>query len=129
MVDSPFPDDVTAFLLTHIDSIAQLEALLLLRAEPRRAWNPEALAKRLYIAPQETAAVLDRLCTAGLVVCSDPVLHEYQYHPQSHALAQLVDHVAELYARYLIPVTQLIHAKRQTSIQEFADAFKLRKVE
>ena len=37
--------------------------------------------------------------------------------------------VAELYARYLIPVTQLIHAKPLTRVQEFADAFKLKKDE
>jgi hypothetical protein len=129
MVDYPFPDDVTAFLLTHIDSIAQLEALLLLRADPRREWNAEALAKRLYISPRETAAVLDRLCADGFVALSDQVLHVYQYHPRSNELGQMVDQVAELYARYLIPVTQLIHSKPRTRIQEFADAFKLRKTE
>jgi hypothetical protein len=43
------PDDVRAFLLQHLDAIAQLEALLLLRADPTCAWSAETIAKRLYI--------------------------------------------------------------------------------
>jgi hypothetical protein len=129
MVDPLLPDEVTAFLFTYIDSIAQLEALLLLRAHPGCEWSAEALAKRLYIALPETATVLDRLCADGLLVLADPGLHVYQYRPRSNDLAQLVDQVAEFYARYLIPVTNLIHAKPRTRVQEFADAFKLRKAE
>ena len=73
--------------------------------------------------------MLGRLYTDGFLVLIDQGLHVYQYHPRSHRLAQLVDQVAEFYARYLIPVTNLIHAKPRTRVQEFADAFKLRKVE
>ena len=39
---------------------------------------------------------------------------------------RLVDRLAETYARYLVPVTKLIHDKTP-SIQKFADAFKFRK--
>jgi hypothetical protein len=37
MTDDPIPDDVKTFLLRYIDSIAQLEALLLLRANAELA--------------------------------------------------------------------------------------------
>jgi hypothetical protein len=40
-----------------------------------------------------------------------------------------VNQVAACYAKYLIPVTNLIHTKPRTRVQEFADAFKLRKEE
>jgi hypothetical protein len=39
----------------------------------------------------------------------------------------MIDHVAEVYDRYLIPVTHLIHAKPRTRVHAFADAFRLRK--
>jgi hypothetical protein len=39
------------------------------------------------------------------------------------------DLLADVYARYLVPVTNLIHAKPKSRVQEFADAFKLRKDE
>jgi hypothetical protein len=127
MVDQSLPGEVIAFLLAHIDSIAQLEALLLLRANPVLEWRAESLAKRLYISNQETEALLERLCADGFLVLSDQELCGYQYHPRSRDLAQTVDQVAEIYARYLIPVTNLIHTKPRTRVQEFADAFQLRK--
>lgn len=127
MTDDLIPDDVKAFLLRHIDSIAQLEALLLLRAHAELTWSADTLAKRLYTPVQETAEILARLCADGFLAAKggEPLL--YQYHCPSREQAHMVDHVAEVYARYLIPVTQLIHAKPRTRVQAFADAFRLRK--
>jgi hypothetical protein len=120
-------DDVRAFLLEHIDSIAQLEALLLLRTDPTCSWNAETIGKRLYISTQEAAVVLERLTADSLVTTPEGVPGSYQYHPASGELAAMVDRVAELYAHYLIPITNLIHSKPRSRVQEFADAFKLRK--
>jgi hypothetical protein len=129
MTEPLIPDDVQAFLLQHIDSIAQLEALLLLRADATLAWTAETLAKRLYISSQDTAVVLERLRADGFVVAPQCPPCSYQYQPASNALAHMVDRVADLYARYLVPVTHLIHTKPRTRVQEFADAFRLRKGE
>jgi hypothetical protein len=118
---------VRAFLLQHLDSVAQLEALLLLRADPAWVWSAEAIAKRLYIPAEEAAAVLQRLAADGFLTEPPDPPGSYRYHPASSALAQMVDQVAALYAKYLIPVTHLIHSKPRTRVQEFADAFKLRK--
>jgi hypothetical protein len=127
MGEALIPDDVQAFLLQHIDSIAQLEALLLLRADSGRAWSVETIAKRLYITPQEAAAVLERLAADNFFTTPPDLPGSYQYQPASGELADMVDRVAALYAQYLIPITKLIHAKPRTRVQEFADAFKLRK--
>jgi hypothetical protein len=116
-----------AFLLQHIDSIAQLEALLLLRADPTCTWSAETTAKRLYITTDEAAMVLEQLAADSFLTTPQDVPGGYQYHPASSEVAQMVDRVADLYAKYLIPVTNLIHAKPRTRVQEFADAFKLRK--
>ncbi|MGH8479981.1 MAG: hypothetical protein ACREXK_10465 [Gammaproteobacteria bacterium] len=118
------PGDLREFILKRLDSIAQLEALLLLRRSPDQRWDVATVAKRLYIAERDTAAVLDRLCADGLLVCGED---KYQYRPATAELDQLVGHVAELYAKHLIPVTNLIHSKPLTRVREFADAFKLKK--
>jgi hypothetical protein len=127
MADDLLPDDVKAFLLRYIDSIAQLEALLLLQANADLAWSAETLAKRLYISVEATAEILARLCADGFLAAqgSEPLL--YQYHCLSRDQSDMVDYVAVIYARYLIPVTHLIHAKPRTRVQAFADAFKFRK--
>jgi hypothetical protein len=104
-----------------------LEALVLLRANAELAWSADTLAKRLYIPVQETAELLARLCADGFLAAKggEPLLYQYPY--MSRAQAHMVDHAAELYARYLIPVTHLIHTKPRTRVQAFADAFRLRK--
>ena len=129
MIEELIPDDIRQFILSSIDSIAQLEALLLLRAHPLEKWNIAAVAKRLYITEQETLPLLTHLCEQGLLVPSDPKSTEYAYQPQSDQLTQLVDSLAELYTKHLVPVTNLIHSKPRTRIQEFAEAFRLRKDE
>jgi hypothetical protein len=127
MAEDLLPDDVKAFLLRHIDSIAHLEALLLLRANVELTWNAETLAKRLYTPVEATAEILARLCADGFLATegSEPLV--YHYHCPSREQAHMVDQVAALYARYLIPVTHLIHTKPRPRVQAFADAFKLRK--
>ena len=127
MGETLIPDEVRAFLLQHIDSIAQLEALLLLRADPTCVWRAETLAKRLYITTQEATVVLERLAVDNFLTTPQDLPGSYQYHPASSELADMVDRIAILYAKYLIPVTNLIHAKPRSRVQEFADAFKLRK--
>ncbi|MGE3536147.1 MAG: hypothetical protein AB7N91_01775 [Candidatus Tectimicrobiota bacterium] len=129
MVDTPLPGAVQAFLLRQIDSIAHLEALLLLRAHADTPWSADALAQRLYITVQDTAAILARLEADGFLVALSRQPPLYQYHCAAAAQADLVDEVAACYAKYLIPVTHLIHNKPRPQVQAFAEAFKLRKEE
>ncbi|MGH8524492.1 MAG: MarR family transcriptional regulator [Gammaproteobacteria bacterium] len=126
MVDDRIPDDVKQFILEHIDSIAQLEALLLLRGSPEVDWTANAVAERLYIGEQNASVILQRLCAGGFLIANLEKSLLYRYHVGSPNLGQTVDRVAGLYSRYLIPVTNLIHGKSRTRVQEFADAFKLK---
>ncbi|MGA7487723.1 MAG: hypothetical protein WBW74_12415 [Xanthobacteraceae bacterium] len=122
MADDLVPDEVRDFIHKHIDSVAQLEALLLLRANPNGHWDAARTAKRLYTTESEIAEVLARLCADGLLVCKDGV-YRYECAPEAR---QKVDRLASVYSRHLIPVTNMIHAKPRR-IREFADAFKFRK--
>jgi hypothetical protein len=121
------PDEIAQFITNHIDSIAQLEALLLLRREPCSKWSASSLSKRLYISERETVDALERLCAGGLAIAvgSEPTL--YRYEPTSQELRDLVDRTADLYSKHLVPITNLIHSKSKTRVQEFADAFRIRK--
>lgn len=65
------------------------------------------------------------MCRRFLIASPEKSL-VYRYHVGSPELGQTVDRVAVLYSMYLIPVTNLIHAKPRTRVQEFADAFKLK---
>jgi hypothetical protein len=104
-----------------------LEALLLLRSSPEEKWGVRALSRRLYIDEKETGEVLAHLQMHGFAInkSGEPPLYKYQ--PSSIELRQMVDRLAEIYSKHLVPVTNLIHSKPKSRVQEFADAFKFRK--
>ncbi len=127
MNDDVIPPEVRQFVLDRIDSVAHLEALLLLRSKPDEDWTCATVASRLYIDQRQTIDVLERLDAGGFVSASRKEIRVYRYHPASADLARMVDRLAEIYAKHLVPVTNLIHSKPKTRVQEFADAFRLRK--
>jgi hypothetical protein len=120
------PEDLRRFILTSVPSVPFLEALLLLRADPAQAWQPETLARRLYIRERVAQTLLDDLCTAGIATCGG-ASGTYAYGPASAELRDLIDRLADMYAKHLVDVTNLIHSSLDRKAQQFADAFKWRK--
>jgi hypothetical protein len=129
MVESYIPDDVARFVLDNIYSVAHLEALLLLRGKRDQEWSVGALAARLYISEDQTAELVIVLRAQGFVTAKAQEPASFQYEPASTALNNMLERLAEIYAKHLVPVTNLIHSKPKPRIQEFADAFRLRKGE
>jgi len=127
MSDPVIPDIVHRLILERIDSVAQLEALLLLRSEPQD-WDAARVAGRLYVSSGEAALLLSSLQARGLFNMNGES-GVYRYEPATPELAEAVDLLAETYRTRLIPMTKLIHSKSSStsSVQRFADAFRLRK--
>lgn len=119
MAEDIIPEDAQQFILEHISCIAQLEALLLLRANPQAKWSG-----RLYIDPKQAQEVLDGLVQQGFITADDL---SYRYDPHTQEMQNMMERIVELYARYLVPVTHLIHSKSKSRVQEFAEAFRIRK--
>lgn len=123
MAGDPIPAEVREFLTRCIESVAQLEALLLLRTAPQQTWKVPDVARRLYVKESEAAKLLGGLVSRELAVTDGQV---FRYQPRDGEMLDLVDRLAETYARSLVPVTRVIH-ERDIAIRKFADAFKLRK--
>jgi len=123
MADESIPDDVREFIMRNIDSIAQLEALLLLREHPTGTWTVASVAKRLYTSEQDIAEVLQRLADDGFLAVQDGA---YRFSCKMPEQETAVHRMAETYRRQLIPVTNMIHSKPRR-IRQFADAFKFKK--
>lgn len=123
MSESPIPLDLQNFILRHIDSIGQIEALLLLRSHAEEDWDVNSVAKRLYISDRETEEALANLCADGLLTCADG---SYRYASMSPDIVSLVDQLAETYQANLIAVTNIVHGKPRR-IRAFANAFKMRR--
>jgi hypothetical protein len=125
MLDSPIPTDVREFILRNIDSIAEVEALLLLRGEPAICWNAATVATRLYITEAVASKSLEKLHALGVAVRGDDGASRYEC--ASDDLKASVDRLVDSYRRYLIPVTNLIHTKSASRVRQFADAFNFTK--
>jgi hypothetical protein len=123
------PEAVRRFLSANIDSIAQLEALLLLWRHPDQKLTAEAIAERLYISPVDAEALLNKLASRALIVADDSGPLVFQLNRKNEQLVHDVDRVAQAYAKYLIPITNFIHHKPSQGLRDFADAFKLKRDE
>jgi len=123
---SEIPPDVGQFILDRIDSIAGLEAVLLLRGNPDAWWQCKQVADRLYLAEESCLPVLNALCKQGLLLSANQLgVLAFRYRPESGDLREMVDRLAYYYSRHLVPVSNLVHAKSRARIEEFAQAFYL----
>lgn len=119
------PEDIRQFVLDNIDSIAEMEALVMLWRDPAVAWSIEQVVARLYIAPADAERTLERLAARG-VALRGAGGHRAAALPEPTAAT--VQRLVHLYDTHLIAITNLIHSKPSASrVQQFADAFKLRK--
>lgn len=125
--DESISPEVRAFIAGQIDSVVQLEMLLLLHADPQQAWSPDDLAKELRIEPHWSAAQLTTLAQRGLLGVVDAAGSTYRYGPNTAELAQTVDGLAKAYADRRVTVISLIYSKPVDTLRSFADAFRLRK--
>jgi hypothetical protein len=126
MTRKDMPDEVRRFVLTSIPSVPYLEALLL-RGDGRRAWDPFAVAGRLYIGEMQALELLQAMQQAGM--CSRSEDGRFTYAPITPELARVVDALAETYSHDLVGVTDLIHSRVEKRAQQFADAFRWKKDE
>ncbi len=126
MTDSSLPEDLRAFIVETFRSIAELEALLLLCRDAAASWSTKRLAERLYIPEDEARRVLAHLCQHGLAAAADD---DARFEPKCDQRRHLVALLERHYTSHLIAITNLIHARPASRIQEFADAFKLKKAD
>jgi hypothetical protein len=124
MADDPISPTVRRLIADRIDSVPELEALLLLRETREREWTAEEAGQRLYVSTAVAGHVLGTLAERDFFVRAGD---RYQYAPAWSELAATVDELAQTYARQLVAVTELIHTKPSASLRQFADAFRLRR--
>ncbi|MGH3995690.1 MAG: hypothetical protein ACRDSN_24880 [Pseudonocardiaceae bacterium] len=119
------PEDVHSFLYQNIDSVEQLEVLLLLWQSPARGWSAEEVARALYSHPSSVVRRLTMLLGQELLREMEPGC--YQYSPRTEAQHRAVARVAETYRERRVAVITLIASKPVENVRAFSDAFRLRR--
>jgi hypothetical protein len=124
MADQDIPADVQDFILKYVESVAYIEALMLLRRVPDHPWDSAALAGRLFVSAGDAERILNIMGSQGLVIEKEG---RYRFGCADEQIINVIGKLSQVYSHALIPVTNLIHAKRPDRVQNFADAFNLRK--
>lgn len=123
---SGIPPEVLDLIALHIDSVEQLEVLLLLHGTRDRSWTPAAASEELRTNESSTRERLADLAHHGLVALDRPP-DQYRYLPRTPEQARAVAGLAEAYATRRVSVITHIFAKPLDKIRSFADAFRLRR--
>jgi hypothetical protein len=125
MQDIEFSEEFCRFLQGSIPGVDAAELLLLFRGQPDSAFSAEEAVRKLGPGIDLKAAerYLDRFESAGLVARQDG---RYRYRAASD-LTPHVETLANAFNHRPVTLVRVIFALRDTSIQSFADAFKLRK--
>ena len=122
------PDEVVRLIHGRIESVMELEALLLLHARTQDEWRADDLARTLYLDAAAAGGLLSGLARRGLIGTrhGGPQL-TFVYEPSTPEVARAVDRLAEVYATRRVAITGLIYAKPEDPMQDFSDAFRLRR--
>jgi predicted ArsR family transcriptional regulator len=127
MRDSP-PEELStelkAFLYSCIDSVEQLETLVLV-GESGRAWTARGIGERLGISDTAARDHLESLAARGLLQISVAAEVSYGYGPKTADLQRYADRLLERYRESRTAVLRFV-ASSPRRLKRFADAFKLR---
>jgi hypothetical protein len=120
-----FPADLKQFIDFYIESVPQLEALLLLRGDPARRWQAADVAKSLYIPENIAASLLTEFVRRGFATLEPNA--GYVYRSQDAEIDRLVEQLTQAYQERRVAVVSLIYSKPLNKVQTFADAFRFGK--
>lgn len=125
-MNDPLPASIRQFVAQQIDSLAQLELLLLLRRDPQRSWTAVDVARQLYLSDEMCRGMFEELERRQyLVRRADDDSYRYACpHLESDSL---LSELARLYQERRVAVISEIYSNPVAKVKTFADAFRLRK--
>jgi predicted ArsR family transcriptional regulator len=120
-------EEVYRFILNQIDSVPQMEALLLLWENRSKQWAENEIAARLYVSVDAVRNIMQELLRRRLVAASTESPKRFWYETRPGDGDSLIEAVAATYRRDLVRVSTFIHTKASSAVRDFADAFKFKK--
>jgi hypothetical protein len=125
------PEAIQELLKERVRTIDELEAMLLLRADPESLWDDERLAAALQVSPALAHAVLDELERAGICVREAPNAHRMRFTLNAELARQLAE-LAIFYEQHRVDVLRFISNTaisrvRTDALRTFAHAFREKK--
>lgn len=125
MEDIDFSSEFCRFIKSAVPSVESAELLLLFHANRDKSMSFEDAAAMLGpgINRNEALKHLGEFESSGILSNQDA---RYRYRTDT-PLAPFVDTLAQAYSQRPVTLVRIIYALRDSTVQSFADAFKLRK--
>jgi hypothetical protein len=126
--EADFSDEFCRFLQSAIPAVEAAELLLAFMLDPSRSWSLQeilaSLGPGIRLSAAEAARYVEGLQGRLLAAVED---NRIRYQPASEELAAHARTLQRVYRERPVTLIRLIYALRDSRIQSFADAFKLRR--
>ena len=120
------PREVRNFLFRYVDSVELVRVLLLLHDSPERKWSVDQISAELRSSPVAIRKRLDDLYERK-VLRKGPDSETHGYEPQNLEIRRSVSELSKYEKRYPYRVIDLIYARGEDAVREFANAFTFKK--
>jgi predicted ArsR family transcriptional regulator len=118
---------VDRFIIEQIDSVPQLEALLLLFNSQPKTWSADEMAKSLYVRNEAASKILESLLLRNLIAVCPGGTNLFFYSPGNHGRNSLLEAVDAIYRKEVVRISSIIHSKGSPSVRDFARAFRIKR--
>jgi len=127
VAENGIPQSVIAFLAEEIDSVLELEVLLLLRESAPQQLCAQDLANTLKIDATWAKQQMEKFATRGILTRVAGAEPCFTYLPSTPGRDAIIKLVADAYATHRVRVVSLIFSKPTSNLKSFADAFRIRR--
>lgn len=125
MTADELPPSVRRFLARCVDSVEQLEIVLLLQRHPNRSWNAMEVGDALALDHRIVERQLEILGGRDLLDVRLGAEIRYRFRPGSPDVAADARQVADAYRTSRGSVLAFVTARRRRALLDFSDAFRL----
>lgn len=126
--ESGFSAELDRFIAAEIQSLEQLEILLLLSGNPHKWWTSGGVYEVVKSSLPSVEGRLKEMANRKVLITDAE--GRYQFAPAHQDYWKLVSELREAYKERSVKVVQAIYSARSTApdaVQEFARAFRVRK--
>jgi hypothetical protein len=127
--ESGFSEELERFLAEEIQSLEQLEILLLLSADVHKWWTARGVYDVVKSSPNSVEDRLKEFSKRGMLKTESGIETRYQFALSDPSFLGIINELREAYKARSVKVVQAIYSKPPDPMSEFAKAFRIRKEE
>jgi hypothetical protein len=127
MSEKNFSEELEKFIAVEINSLEQLEILLLLSGNPDKWWTAKNVYEVVKSSVQSVQDRLEEMVARGILRKETENEARFQFRPKDEGVWRITTELRDAYKERSVKVVQAIYSKPPDAVQEFARAFRLRK--